>query len=357
VSETTSSSNAPHVVFGEGSLQKLPGEIARMDWSRAMIVSTPGRAALTEKVEALLGNRVAAVFDRAQVHVPERVAASARRMSEDAQADVIVALGGGSAIGVAKAVALTSDIPIVAVPTTYGGSEMTPIWGLTTDGVKETGRDQRVMPRVVIYDPDLTLSLPARVTACSGLNAMAHCIEALYAPNVSARVMEPALEGLKALASSLVRLAAAPNDREQRREAMRGAMLAGFALGNAQMALHHKLCHSLGGAFDLPHAETHAVLLPYTAAYNRDAAPDAMRAAAKALGVEDTPIELLSIAMTIDAPRALREIGMKESDTERATSVAMEKQYPNPAELTREKIRVLLEAACHGDAQYVTDFA
>jgi len=138
---------------------------------------------------------------------------------------------------------------------------------------------------------------------------------------------------------------------------MRGAMLAGFALGNAQMALHHKLCHALGGAFDLPHAEMHAVLLPYTAAYNRDAAPDAMRAAAKALGVEDTPIELLSIAMTIDAPRALREIGMKESDTERATSVAMEKQYPNPAELTREKIRVLLEAACHGDAQYVTDFA
>ena len=327
-----------------------------MHWSRAMIVATPGRASLTEKVEVLLGNRVAAVFDRAQVHVPERTAASARRMCEDAQADVIIALGGGSAIGVGKAVALVSDIPIVAVPTTYGGSEMTPIWGMTTDGVKETGRDGRVMPRVVIYDPDLTLSLPPRVTACSGLNAMAHCVEALYASNVSPRIAESALEGLKSLASSLVRLAAAPDDREQRREAMHGAMLAGYALGNAQMALHHKLCHALGGAFDLPHADTHAVLLPYTTAYNRDAATEAMRAAAKALGVEDTPTELLSIAVTIDAPKSLRELGMKDTDLEKATSVAMEKQYPNPAELTHDKIRVLLDAAYHGDTEYITHF-
>jgi maleylacetate reductase len=322
-----------------------------------MIVATPGRVSLTEKTEALLGNRVAAVFDRAQVHVPERIAASARRMCEDAQADVIIALGGGSAIGVAKAVALASDIPIVAVPTTYGGSELTPIWGMTTDGVKETGRDERVMPRVVIYDPDLTLSLPPRVTACSGLNAMAHCVEALYVSNESSRITESALEGLESLASSLVRLAASPDDREQRREAMHGAMLAGYALGNAQMALHHKLCHALGGAFDLPHADTHAVLLPYTTAYNRDAAPEAMRAGAKALGVEDTPTELLSIAVTIDAPKSLRELGMKDTDLEKATSVAMEKQYPNPAELTRDKIRVLLEAAHHGDTEYITHFA
>jgi maleylacetate reductase len=341
-------------VFGEGSLQKLPDEIARMRWSKAMIVATPGRASLTEKVEALLGNRVAAVFDRAQVHVPERIAASARRMSEDCQADVIIALGGGSAIGVAKAVALASDIPIVAVPTTYGGSEMTAIWGMTTDGVKETGRDQGVMPRVVIYDPDLTLSLPPRVTACSGLNAIAHCVEALYAPNASPRTADSALEGLTTLASSLVRLAASPDDREQRKEAMRGAMLAGFALGNAQMALHHKLCHALGGAFDLPHAETHAVLIPYTSAYNRDAAPDAMRAAAKALGVEDAPTELLSLAMTIDAPKSLGELGMKESDIDKAASVAMEKQYPNPAPLTLNNLRILLEAAQHGDTEYIT---
>jgi len=352
-----SSSDAPHIVFGEGSLQKLPDEIARMQWLRAMIVATAGRASLTEKAEALLGNRIAAVFDRAQVHVPERIAASARRMCEDAQADVIIALGGGSAIGVAKAVALASGIPIVAVPTTYGGSEMTPIWGMTTDGVKETGRDARVMPRVVIYDPDLTLSLPPRVTACSGLNAMAHCVEALYASDASARISGSALEGLKSLASSLVRLAAAPNDREQRREAMHGAMLAGYALGNAQMALHHKLCHALGGAFDLPHADTHAVLLPYTTAYNRDAAADAMRAAAKALGVEDTPTELLSIARTIDAPKSLRDLGMRDTDLEKATSVAMEKQYPNPAELSHDKIRVLLEAAYQGDTEYITHFA
>ena len=137
---------------------------------------------------------------------------------------------------------------------------------------------------------------------------------------------------------------------------MRGAMLAGFALGNVQMALHHKLCHALGGAFDLPHAETHAVLLPYTSAYNREAAAVAMKSAASVLGVEDAPSELLSIADTIGAPKSLKEIGLNEADLDRAVTVAMEKQYPNPAPLTPEKIRVLLEAALAGDTEYVTAF-
>ena len=347
---------SPHVIFGSGTLQLITSEIDRRRYSKVMIVATPGRATLTERAEALLGNRVAAVFDRAQVHVPEAVAASARRMAGDCQADVLVALGGGSAIGVAKTVALADDIPIVAVPTTYGGSEMTPIWGMTTDGVKQTGRDDRVMPRIVIYDPDLTLSLPSRVTACSGLNAMAHCMEALYASDASPRTTTAALDGLRLLATSLLRLAAAPTDREQRADAMRGAMLAGFALGKVQMALHHKLCHALGGAFDLPHAETHAVLLPYTMAYNRDAAPDAMRSAAQVLGVEDTPTELLSIAEAIDAPKSLSEIGMRGMDLEKAVSAAMMKQYPNPAALTADKVRILLEAALVGDREYVTRF-
>lgn len=342
------------VISGAGSVSRLAEEVARLGCSRAALISTPGRSALVDRAKEILGGIAVATFDRAVVHVPEEIAASAIDAARASNADVLIALGGSSAIGVAKAVALTSSLPIIAVPTTYGGSEMTPIWGMTRDGKKETGRDPRVQPRVVIYDPDLTLSLPPRTTAASGMNAMAHCLEALYAPDATPATSRAALEGLQLLSSSLPRLAASPGDREQRADALRGAMQAGWALGHVQMGLHHKLCHVIGGAFDLPHAETHAVMLPYTAAYNRDAAAEAMRAAAQILGVEDTPTELLSLARTISAPLSLREIGFREADLPRAVDLALEKQYPNPAPVTRERIYVLLDAAFRGDAEYVT---
>lgn len=343
------------VVFGEGCLEELATEVERLGASRVMLVATPGRSALTERAANIL-NGVVEVFDRAVAHVPEAVATLGRNRAAESQADVIIAFGGGSAIGVAKAIALETSIPVIAVPTTYSGSEMTPIWGLTEGGRKETGRSERVQPRVVIYDPDLTLSLSARTTASSGLNAMAHCIEALYAPDATSVTLRAATEGLDLLAQSLLRLAATPHDREQRAHALRGAWLAGYALGTVQMGLHHKLCHTLGGAFNLPHADTHAVLLPYAAAYNREAAVQAMRAASETLAVEDAPSEILSIARAIDAPLSLREIGMLEEDLARAASLALERQYPNPAPVTLEGIRVLLEAAFYGDGDYVTRF-
>ena len=342
------------VIFGEGCLAQLPHEADRLSASRVMIVATPGRSSLAARARDLITDNVVAVFDRAVAHVPQDIAVSARQEAIASNADVLVALGGGSAIGVAKAIALTTSLPIIAVPTTYGGSEMTPIWGLTEEGRKETGRNSRVQPRVVIYDPLLTLSLPPRTTASSGLNAMAHCIEALYAFDANPLTTAAAREGLKLLASALPRLSAAPEDRDQRARALSGAWLAGYSLGTVQMALHHKLCHTLGGAFNLPHADSHAVLLPYTAAYNREAAPDAMRVAAEALVVEDTPSEILSIARLIEAPMSLREIGMNENDIDTAVSLALERQYPNPAPVTIEGIRVLLEAAYEGDSTYVT---
>ena len=352
----TFDAQASRVIFGEGCLAQIPHEIERLGAARVMLVSTPGRSSLTERARELAGNAVVELFDRAVVHVPQEVAISARNRATDSKADVIIALGGGAAIGVAKAIALTTSLPIIAVPTTYAGSEMTPIWGLTEEGRKETGRNPRVQPRVVIYDPDLTLSLPARATACSGLNAIAHSIEALYASDANPLTTAAAREGLALLSSSLAQLVAAPEDRAQRALALRGAWLAGYSLGTVQMGLHHKLCHTLGGAFDLPHADLHAVLLPYTTAYNRDAAADAMRLAASTLGVEDAPSELLSLARTIDAPLSLREIGMREEDLSHAASLAIERRYPNPAVLTLEGIRVLLSAAYHGDGDYVTAF-
>ena len=350
----TFESQASRVVFGEGCFAQLAHEIDRLEASRVMLISTPGRSSLAERAHEAIGAGVVEIFERAVVHVPQEVAAFARNCAAESSADVLVALGGGSSIGVAKAIALTTSLPIVAVPTTYGGSEMTPIWGLTDEGVKQTGRNPRVQPRVVIYDPDLTLSLPARTTACSGLNAIAHCIEALYASDANPLTTSAARAGLSLLSGSLPRLHTAPQDRAQRSEALRGAWLAGYALGTVQMALHHKLCHTLGGAFNLPHAETHAVLLPYTAAYNRDAAADGMRIAAETLGVEDAPTELKSIARATDAPASLQEIGMQEKDLERAASLALERHYLNPAPLTLEAIKVLLQAAYVGDADYIT---
>ena len=350
----TFEARASRVVFGAGCFEQLGHELERLGCSRAMTVSTPGRNELCERARHLLGGVVVESFDRAAVHVPQHVATSARERATESGADVLVALGGSSAIGVAKAVALTASIPIVAVPTTYGGSEMTSIWGMTEEGIKVTGRNPRVQPKVVIYDSDLSLSLPPRTTASSGLNAIAHCIEALYAVDANPLTTAAALDGLKLLASSLPLLAATPQDREQRAQALLGAWLAGYSLGTVQMALHHKLCHAIGGAFDLPHAETHAVLLPYTAAYNRDHAVDAMRLVSEALRVEDSPSELLAIARTIEAPVSLREIGMREEDLGRAVEIAMERQYPNPAPVTESGLRLLLESAFQGDGEYVT---
>jgi maleylacetate reductase len=204
-------------------------------------------------------------------------------------ADCCVAVGGGSTVGLAKAIALTSGLPILAVPTTYAGSEMTPIWGLTAGGAKQTGRDARVLPRTVIYDPELTLGLPPRVAGPSGMNALAHCVEALYAPDTSPIVQLMAEEGIRALAAALPAIRVEPADLRARAGALYGAWLAGAALGTVSMGLHHKLCHTLGGSFGLPHAETHAVVLPYAAAYNRAAAPEAMSRAARALGATDAP--------------------------------------------------------------------
>jgi alcohol dehydrogenase class IV len=207
----------------------------------------------------------------------------------------------------------------------------------------------------VIYDSDLTLGLPPATTAASGLNAIAHCVEALYAPDANEESSDAALEGLRLLNESLPLLAESPADRSQRERALMGAWRAGFALATVQMSLHHKLCHTLGGSFNLPHAETHAVLIPYTSAFNRDAAPAAMKLAAQALDVEDAPTGILNLARSIPAPRSLKEIGMKAEDLDQAADLAIEKQYANPRKIDRASIMLLLNAAYYGDESYITE--
>ena len=343
------------VVFGAGSIGTLPDEIARFGLKRALLIATPGRGEWLDSVGTSLGNLFAGRFDGAVPHVPEDVALKAKAAAESAMADGLIALGGGSAIGVAKAVALDLELPVVAVPTTYSGSEMTSIYGITRNGSKETGRAAHVRPVLVVYDPDLTLHLPTRATACSGLNAMAHCVEALYAVDANPLSSAAAMQGIMMLSMALPELAREPGNRVERSDALEAAWFAGFALGTVQMALHHKLCHTLGGAFDLPHADTHAVLLPYTAAFNRPAAKAPMQAVADMLDAEDAPSALLRLATDIAAPLSLSGLGFDERDIPKAARLAVERQYPNPRPVSEAGIRDLLAAAFHGDSGYVAE--
>lgn len=336
------------VVFGVGCIARLPEETDLLGAKRVLLVGTPGRSELLHRVRELLGERAVGTFNGAVVHVPDKVAASARNAALVQRADAILAVGGGSAIGVAKAIALTNDLPIIALPTTYSGSEMTPLWGLTQDGTKQTGRDPRVQPRTVLYDPELTLDLPVPVSAASGMNAIAHCVEALYAPDANPVTSWMAEEGIRALATSLPAIVESPGDITARTRAMYGAWLAGAALGAVQMGLHHKLCHTLGGSFNLPHAETHSVLLPYTAAYNMNAAGEAMDTVARALGVGPAPRALYDLGRRIGTPASLSEIGMRSPDLERATDLAVDRPYPNPRPVTRDAVLALLQNAFKG---------
>ncbi|GAB5467522.1 MAG: maleylacetate reductase [Rhodospirillales bacterium] len=336
------------VIFGPGSLERLPEEVAKLGAERALVLCTTFQRDQAEAAARRLGKRSAGIYDRAVMHVPIETAEAARREAERLGADACVAVGGGSTVGLGKAIALESALPIVAVPTTYAGSEMTPIWGLTEKGVKKTGRDLRVLPKTVIYDPELTLSLPPQVSGPSGMNAIAHCVEALYAENANPIVSLMAADGIRALGGSLARVVAAPDDLDARGEALYGAWLAGAALGSVGMALHHKLCHTLGGSFGLPHAEVHSVILPHAAAYNREAAPEAMARIADALGCAEAPGGLFDLAASLGAKLSLKDLGMREDDLERAADLASANPYYNPRPIERAGLRALLQSAYDG---------
>jgi maleylacetate reductase len=265
-----------------------------------------------------------------------------------AAADGCVAVGGGSAIGLGKAIALRTGLPLIAVPSTYAGSEMTPVWGLTERGAKRTGRDPAVQPRSVVYDPELTLSLPVGLSVTSGINALAHAVEALYAPDASPLVSLMAEEGARAMTGALPAVAATPDDLDARSRALYGAWLCGACLGATTMGLHHKLCHVLGGTFGLPHAETHTVVLPYALAYNASAAPQAITALSRALDTDDVPRALWELAGSLGAPRSLAELGLKEADLAVAAAQATAQAYPNPREVTAHGVLGLLTAAYEG---------
>ncbi|WP_439598690.1 maleylacetate reductase [Falsiroseomonas sp.] len=336
------------VVFGAGRLAELGAEVERLGIRRAVLLVTPSQQARGEALAAQLGPRGAGCIPLAAMHTPVEVTEQALATLRRLQGDGLVAVGGGSAIGLGKALALRTGLPQIAVPTTYAGSEMTPILGQTEAGRKLTIRSAEALPEVVIYDVDLTLGLPAALSATSGLNAMAHAVEALYAPDANPVTSLQAEESIRALAAALPVVVATPRDGAARAEALQGAWLAGVCLGAVNVSLHHKLCHVLGGSFGLPHAETHAVVLPHAMAFNAPAAPGAMARVARALGVADPVAGLFDLARRIGAPRSLAELGLREADLDRAAEIATASPYPNPRPVTRDAIRALLGAAFAG---------
>lgn len=341
--------NLARVIFASGAASRLPEEITRLGLERVLVLTTKEQRQLGEQVAAQLGSACAGLFPGAVMHTPVATTEAAMKVVSRERVDGIVSIGGGSTIGLGKAIALRTDLPQIVIPTTYAGSEVTPIIGETRDGVKTTLTTPKVLPEVVIYDVELTLGLPVQLSATSGLNAIAHAVEALYAKDGNPIIDMMAVEGVRALAESLPRILADMADSEARASAQYGAWLCGTCLGAVGMSLHHKLCHTLGGTFDLPHAETHAIVLPHALRYNAPAVPVAIAALAGALGNADPARGLYDLAAKLGAPRALRDLGMPESGIDRATDLALSNPYWNPRPLQRPALRACIAAAWAGD--------
>jgi maleylacetate reductase len=336
---------AQRILFGIGCVEQLAVEMERLGVSRGMILCSPANSQLALRTS---GRRVAGVFHRTAMHVPVGLVEQAFNRAAALKADCYVTLGGGSTIGLGKALALQSGLPIVAIPTTYAGSEVTPIYGVTDKQGKRTGRDLRVLPKVVIYDPALSLTLPKELSAASGMNAIGHCVEALYAHDRNPISELMAEEAVRVLALALPAIRRSSNDLDARSSAMYGAWLAGSAFAGSSMALHHKLCHVLGGTLRLPHAESHAIVLPHVARYNSKGAPEAMKRIARALGVEDAPRGLFDLARILELTPRLADLGMQEGEVPRIATLACKEPYPNPVAISREGVTNLLLDAFHG---------
>lgn len=341
--------NPTRVVFGTGTCARVREEVERLGGSRVLLLGSPPLSSLTDRVGKTLDPLSVARFDGAAMHTPVEVTERAVELVSDHAADCVVAVGGGSTTGLAKAIAVRTGLPQVILPTTYAGSEVTPVLGETSGGTKTTRSDPAVLPETVVYDVEFTLDLPVPMSVTSGINAMAHAVEALYSPQTNPVVDGWALDAIALMGRALPTIATDPHDLEARADALHAAWLAGTCLGQVGMGLHHKLCHTLGGSFDLPHAETHTVLLPQAMAYNAPATPEVMGRVADALGVDDAAAGVHDLITRVHGPVSLRELGMRERDLAPAAELATAKTYPNPRQVTTDGVADLLRRAFSGD--------
>lgn len=341
-------SHPMRVVFGSGTTSHLAQEVRALGGSRVLLLTGARGTPAGERVKEALGPLMAARFDGAAAHTPVGVTEEAMGVLGEHAVDCLVAVGGGSTIGLSKALAARTGMPQVVLPTTYAGSEVTPVLGETTEQGKTTRSGPEILPEAVVYDVDFTLGLPVATSVTSGINAMAHSVEALYSEQANPIVDGWALESVARMGRALPRIVADPSDPEARTDALHAAWLAGTCLGLVGMGLHHKLCHTLGGSFSLPHAPTHTVVLAHATAYNAPAAPEGMARVAEALGAHSAPAGVHDLVESLGGPLSLRELGMAERDVAAAAEAATARTYPNPRPVTFEGVTELLSAAWHG---------
>lgn len=336
------------VVFGAGRRVEVGEELDRLGVKRALVISTADQSKTCADFAAMIGDRLGAIYPGAVMHTPLSTTESAMHQMEQMKCDGILAVGGGSSIGLSKAIAYRTDLPQLVVPTTYAGSEMTPILGQTENNVKTTIKSPKVLPETVVYDPELTLTLPDFISGPSGMNAVAHSVEALYAENQNPIISMMAEESIRAFGEALPVIMQDGQNMEARSKALYGAWLAGTCLGAVGMAIHHKICHTLGGTFNLSHADTHCLMIAYCAKYNADAAPEAMTRIARALECDDAPKGLFDLMQSVGKVKSLADMGLSTADLDTAANMAVKNPYYNPRPVTEGGVREMLQAAFDG---------
>ncbi|KAL5617942.1 hypothetical protein FOVSG1_000164 [Fusarium oxysporum f. sp. vasinfectum] len=343
----------PHkIIFGRGSIRQLPQCLQQLGFRRALVLSTPHQIDQAKQITDILEPHVEAswIFSEATMHTPLKITEKALAFCQN-EPDVLVSIGGGSTTGLGKAISFRKGIYHISIPTTYAGSEVTPILGETVDGIETTKTQIEILPKTVIYDVDLTLTLPLPMSLTSIINAVAHGVEALYAPNTNPIVSLMAAEGVRSLANGSYELLDDPDSIVARSICQYGAWLCGTCLGSVGMSLHHKLCHTLGGSFNLPHAETHTIVLPHALAYNAPKVPQAMKVLAGVLpdSQGDALRGLNTLLNKLGVPRSLKSIGFKEEDIDKAADIAVSRSYANPRKIDRDLIREVIRRAWAGE--------
>ncbi len=338
------------VLFGTAAVPALLQEITRLERRRALIVCMPDPRSRAEAQEfgSALGERHAGTFADAKVHVPAETLAACRDQAAGAEADVLVSIGGGSSIGLAKLVAAELGLPSIAIPTTYSGAEMTPFNAITQNGVKTQRRDDSMMPAVVIYDIERSLGLPLPITFTSAMNALAHSVEALYAPAASPIVTALAWSSVRMILPALPRLKDRPTDPAERANLMCGSMLAGQALAGAAMGLHHKICHVIGGRHDLGHAELNSVMLPYALAYNLPHVPQVQAELGRLMGTAAPARALHHLQLALQCPRGLESLGVRADSLATIAEETAALRFGNPAPLQEQALLRMLQDAWTG---------
>ena len=344
----TYSPSAVKTRFGTGTIEQIGAVLTELG-SRAFLISSPSGADHCAIIQDLIGDGIVGSYNKAVPHTPQPLVEEALSSLEPTRADCMIALGGGSAIGLAKLIAKQTSLPILAVPTTLSGSEMTDIWGLTSAEGKVTGRDAVVRPKIVLYDTNLLAAISVDTLTVSGMNALAHACEGLYDLSADPVHLMMAREAIACMAKALPAVKESPHDAGARSDALYAAWLCGMVLDQTAMALHHKLCHTIGGLFDLPHAPLHTALLPHAIAYNASHAPAAMQAIARSINAKDAGHGLYDLAASLGAEMSLGRIGLPASEIERVVEHACRKSYPNPRPLEREPLTSLLVDAVEGN--------